>query len=230
MKTVLVWDFPLRLFHWLLVVLVLGSVVTGQIGGNLMEWHGRFGLAIAGLLGFRLTWGVVGSTYARFWTFIRGPRTILAYLRGEWMGLGHNPLGALSVAALLATLIFQVTTGLFGNDDIAFNGPLYPLIDKDTSDVAIGWHKTSIWLLAALVLAHLCAILFYIGIKKETLIRPMINGRKAVPDALARPATGGGLVALIVSVAVATGVVWVAAGGLNPPPPPPPPPGSTFNW
>ena len=107
MKYVRVWDLPLRLFHWLLAAAVIAAMLTGQVGGNLMVWHGRLGILIAGLLGFRLAWGIVGSTHSRFASFVRGPAAIIAYLRGHWHGLGHNPLGALSVLGLLTVLGLQ---------------------------------------------------------------------------------------------------------------------------
>ena len=95
MKSIRLWDLPTRLFHWLLVLAVTGSMVTINIGGIWMVWHERFGLAIIGLLSFRLVWGVIGSTYARFSQFVSGPGAVVAYLKGSWQGLGHNPLGAL---------------------------------------------------------------------------------------------------------------------------------------
>ena len=99
------WDLPTRLFHWLLAALVTAAFVTGLTGGNAMVWHGRLGLLILGLLTFRLVWGLVGSTYARFVQFVPGPKTMLTYLRGGWQGMGHNPLGALSVLALLGHFV-----------------------------------------------------------------------------------------------------------------------------
>ena len=111
MARIKIWDLPTRLFHWLLVALIAGAFITENLG--VMEWHGRVGLAILGLIVFRIIWGFVGSTYARFCTFIRGPQAIKAYLKGEWHGLGHNPLGALSVLGILATVGLQVGTGLF---------------------------------------------------------------------------------------------------------------------
>lgn len=223
MKTVLVWDFPLRSFHWSLVALVLVSVASGLSGGNAMVWHERSGLAIVGLLAFRVVWGFVGSTHARFASFIRGPRAIATYLKGGWQGLGHNPLGALSVVGLLSVLIAQVGTGLIGNDDIAFNGPLFALVDKHVSDVATGWHKRIVWVLAMLVAAHLFAIVVYARVKNDQLVGPMITGRKTVEDHNAKDATGGGPIAVLLAVTIALGAVWMAAGGLLPPPPPPPP-------
>ncbi|NMG49564.1 cytochrome B, partial [Azoarcus communis] len=213
-KHVRVWDLPTRLFHWLLVVLMIGVFVTGLEGGNLIVWHGRLGVAIAGLLAFRLVWGFVGSTYARFAHFVPGPGRIRAYLKGEWEGLGHNPLGALSVLALLAVATFQVVSGLMSNDDIAFEGPLYALVSKDTSDWLTGLHRLNIWLIGALVALHVAAILFYVHVKKDNLVKPMITGVKAVEDPAAQAAKGGGLVAFIIALVFASGTVWAATGGL----------------
>lgn len=229
-KHVRVWDLPTRLFHWLLVVLMIGVFVTGLEGGNLIVWHGRLGVAIAGLLAFRLVWGFVGSTYARFAHFVPGPGRIKAYLKGEWEGLGHNPLGALSVLALLAVATFQVVSGLVSNDDIAFEGPLYVLVSKDTSDWLTGLHRLNIWLIGALVALHVAAVLFYVHVKKDNLVKPMITGVKAVEDPAAQAAKGGGLVAFIIALVFASGTVWAATGGLLSPPPPPPPAQAAPAW
>lgn len=222
-----VWDLPLRLFHWLLAIAVAGSVVTALIGGNLMEWHGRIGLFVLGLIVFRMIWGVVGSTYARFWSFLPTPGRILAYLRGDWRGLGHNPLGALSVFALLALIGWQAGSGLFANDDIAFEGPLRDIVTKDTSDRLTGIHRLGLWWLVGLVGLHIAAIGFYAFAKGEDLVRPMLTGRK---DAEGEPARGGGMIWFGVAIIIAGVGVWVAAGGLLPPPPPPPPAGAIPAW
>jgi len=229
MRPLLVWDWPLRLFHWGLVLLVCLSAITGNVGGNAMDWHGRIGVAIAGLLAFRLVWGFIGPTYARFANFVRGPRTIRAYLRGQWRGLGHNPIGALSVLGMLGVLGFQVVSGLVSNDDIAFNGPLYALVSKDLSDYIAGLHRLSVWVVALLVAAHLGAIVFYTRVKKESLIVPMITGIKKTEDADARPTRGGGAVALFIAVLFGCVTSWIAAGGLLAPPAALPA-GSTPNW
>lgn len=212
------WDLPTRLFHWTLVVLVVVAFVSGFKGGNSMEIHGKAGIAIAGLLAFRLVWGFAGSTYARFASFVRGPSAIRTYLRGEWHGIGHNPLGALSVLALLGLLIFQVGTGLFGNDDIAFNGPLQALTGKEVSDLLTGLHRKSLWLLLALVGLHVAAIGYYARAKKENLVRPMITGWKDVPPEGAQPASGGGVLAFLFAVAVGLLAACAASGAFLPPP------------
>lgn len=223
MHEIRIWDLPLRLFHWMLALAVIGAMVTGQIGGNLMIWHGRLGIVIAGLLGFRLAWGLVGSTYARFASFVRGPATIMAYLRGQWHGLGHNPLGALSVLGMLIALGLQTAGGLFGNDDIAFQGPLYALVSKDTSDWLTGLHRKGFWLILLLVAAHLAAIAFYLRVHQDNLVRPMITGRKPVtdPDAM-QPAQGGGGLAFILAISVGIATAYGASGAWQPPPPPEP--------
>lgn len=215
------WDLPTRLFHWTLVVLVAVAFVSGFKGGNGMDIHGKAGIGIAGLLAFRLVWGFAGSTYARFASFVRGPAVIRTYLRGEWHGVGHNPLGALSVLALLGLLAFQVGTGLFGNDDIAFNGPLQALAGKDTSDLLTGVHRKSLWLLLALVGLHVAAIGYYARAKKENLVRPMITGWKDVPPEGAQPASGGGILAFLFAAAVGLLAACAASGAFLPPPPPP---------
>ena len=150
-KRIKVWDLPTRLFHWLLALDIGAALVTGQIGGNLIDWHGRLGILAVGLVAFRLTWGLVGSTYARFSQFLPSQEAIAAYLKGQWQGLGHNPLGALSVLALLGLVTLQAISGLFANDDIAFNGPLFNLVSKDISDRITGVHKLASNLLILVV-------------------------------------------------------------------------------
>jgi cytochrome b len=210
-----VWDLPLRLFHWLLALAVAAAIITGEIGGNLIDWHGRIGVFIAGLLAFRIVWGFIGSTHARFASFFPTPSRIAAYLKGEWRKPGHNPLGALSVFALLGALALLAGSGLFANDDIAFNGPLAALIDKDLSDKLGGWHVAIFNLLAALAALHVAAIVFYAKAKKKNLVLPMLTGKvRASADTPA--AAGGGAVRFAVALAVAVAVAWAVGGGLLP--------------
>lgn len=215
-----VWDLPTRLFHWLLVAGVIAAFVTAKIGGSLMPWHGRIGLAILGLLAFRIVWGLIGSTYARFATFVRGPATIRAYLRGEWHGLGHNPLGALSVLGLLGVLLLQATTGLFANDDIAFTGYLASLVDSELSTRITGIHQLFEKGLLLLVTLHVGAIVFYARVKKPNLVKPMLSGwTEGAPEQSAR---GGGAAAFVIAVLIAAAAVWAASGAWLPTPAAPP--------
>lgn len=177
---VLVWDLPTRLFHWLLALGVLGSFVTVKLG--LMDWHGRIGGFVLSLLLFRLIWGVWGGATARFSQFLPTPARLVAYLRGRaWSGLGHNPLGALSVVALLGVFLIQALAGLATTDEIAYDGPLVAVVSSDWVEWA-GWvHLTTEPLLMGLVLLHVIAILFYRIRKGQNLVRPMITGYGPTP-------------------------------------------------
>lgn len=214
-----VWDLPTRVVHWALVAAVAGAFITAKAGGTAMVWHGRLGLAILGLLVFRIVWGITGSTYARFAQFVRGPQAIMAYFRGEWRGQGHNPFGALSVLALLGVLCAMVATGLFANDDIAFEGYLYALAGSDLSGRLTGIHHLLEKALLLLVGLHIGAIAFYARVKKHNLVTPMLTGwATGKPCESAR---GGGAKAFMVALLIALAVVWVASGGLLSAPPPP---------
>lgn len=221
MKKVLVWDLPVRLFHWLLVLAVAGAYFSGETGGNWLVWHARLGFLIVGLVAFRLIWGFAGSTYARFATFVRGPQSIKAYLSGQWQGLGHNPLGALSVLALLGLVALQVGSGLFAfNDDTGFSGPFYDLVSKTSGDTATWLHHKIIDLLILLVGLHVAAIAFYTRIKKDNLLIPMITGRKETSEG--ENARGGGFAALLLALLIAVGAAYGASGLWITKPPPPP--------
>ena len=183
-QAVRIWDLPTRLFHWALALTIVGSVVSAKIGGNAMVWHMRLGFVVLGLLVFRAVWGLIGGRWSRFASFIYSPLTILRYLRGrarpgELLDVGHNPLGSLSVFALLAFLAVQVSTGLVADDEIATVGPLNRFVSSATALLATGWHKTwGQWILLTLVATHIGAIAFYVMVKKHTLVRPMIGGDK----------------------------------------------------
>jgi len=240
-RRVRVWDLPVRVFHWSLVLATWTALVTGKIGGSLMEVHAKAGLAIVGLVAFRLVWGVIGSAPARFASFAPTPGRVRGYLQGRWHGVGHNPLGALSVFALLGLLGVQATTGLFGNDDIAFTGPLYALVDEAFAGRLGALHQQLANLLIGLIVLHVAAIAFYRHVKKHKLVKPMITGwadiplssaaeregaRAVAPQATRRAddasaadaaparqfARRGGLPAFLVALAIAVGAVWIADG------------------
>lgn len=221
-----VWDLPTRIFHWGLALTVAVAVISGQIGGNWIDWHARLGLLALGLVAFRLIWGLVGSTYARFVQFFPTPAKIRAYLAGQWHGEGHNPLGALSVFALLGLLTVQIGSGLFANDDIAFTGPLYALVGKELSNRLTGLHHLFGDLLLIVAALHVAAVLFYTHVKKQNLVKPMLTGKK--PGDPARSARGGGWSALVLALLLALAAVYGAGGGWLPVPPPPAV--TTPNW
>ncbi len=179
----LVWDWPVRVFHWSLVAAVTILFVTGKLGGNWMEWHKRTGYLVIGLITFRVIWGFVGSHHARFANFVRGPKGIMNYVRhkaGE--GAGHNPLGALSVVAMLAALAFQAGSGLFANDDIMLEGPYAGMVGKEMSDWLTTLHKLNSKFILALVGMHIAAIAFYFFRRKTNLILPMLTGKKMLAN------------------------------------------------
>lgn len=217
---VAVWDLPTRLFHWVLVLLVTVSLITGNLGGvQGMELHMLAGYAILALIGFRLVWGFVGSRHSRFADFVAGPGRVLAYARGLLSGghrptLGHNPLGGWSVMALLASLLVQAATGLFANDDILTEGPLASRVGKGVSDALTEVHEINANLLYVLIGVHLAAIVFYAIVHRENLVRPMITGWKAwsgpLPDGVGRFVTPAR--AAIILAAAAGAVWWIVAG------------------
>lgn len=209
-RPVAVWDLPVRLVHWLIVLLVPFSWWTAE--EEMMAWHYRSGLAILGLLVFRLVWGVIGSSTARFSSFVRGPRTILDYVRGraEFV-LGHNPLGALSVLALLAMLCVQVGLGLFAADEDGLeSGPLAHLIDGDTAEEVAELHETSFDVLKILILLHVAAILYHLLVRRKNIVAPMVTGRTPAPAGM-QPLEPAGAVRFIAAAAAAAASVWLIA-------------------
>lgn len=193
-STLLVWDPPTRLFHWCLVVLVSTSLLTG-LGwtwlDNEAEVHEWSGIGLLVLLVFRLVWGFVGGRHARFGDFIAGPMAVIAYIKQVLSGTlvhwrGHNPLGGLSVFAMLGLLAAQVGTGLFANDDSDYEGPLFERVGKDTSDWLTSWHYDIATLIYIVVGIHIAAILFY-RLKGEHLVAPMVHGRKAADTHVKSP-------------------------------------------
>ncbi|MEL6478963.1 MAG: cytochrome b/b6 domain-containing protein [Pseudomonadota bacterium] len=178
-----IWDLPLRLFKWGFAISVLGAILTARDGD--MERHAQFGFAAMALVLFRVIWGVIGSETARFVQFVKGPAAIRAYLgEGAWSGIGHNPLGALSILALLALVAFKFTTGIFANDDIFYDGPWAGWAGKATSDWLTGLHHDATWPLYALIALHLAAVFWHTG-KGDNLIGPMIGGMKPLEGAAA---------------------------------------------
>ncbi len=208
-----VWDLPTRLFHWLLVALIGFSWWSAE--NQRLEWHIWSGLAILTLLIFRLLWGFIGSSTARFSSFVRGPRTVIAYVRDVrgWRAIGHTPLGALSVIALLLLIGAQTVLGLFNTDDDGLvEGPLAPLISFDASDRVNALHDQLFDVLLVLIALHIGAVLFYRLLLGKRHIRPMITGRAELdpPTEPMRPAKWWiALLCLALALAITR---WIAGG------------------
>lgn len=213
-RAVYLWDWPVRITHWGFALLLPAMWWTAEEGE--MERHQQLGLLFLGLLVFRVLWGFGGSAPARFGQFVKGPGAVLAYVRGTATGgpvLGHNPLGGWSIAALLALIAVQIGLGLISQDvDGLFSGPLNHLVSYDTGDAARGWHELSFNILAGLVVVHIFAVGFYLFVRRDNLITPMLSGRKRVDGTVADPRRGSAT-ALIASAVAAVGVVtWVWFG------------------
>jgi cytochrome b len=215
LNRVRVWDLPTRLFHWALVLCVTSLAISGLIGGSALTWHFRFGYGVIALLAFRIIWGVVGGRWSRFGAFIYAPQSIVNYLKGKGKpdhSVGHSPLGALSVFALLVFLMAQVGTGLMSDDEVANSGPLTHLVSNATVQIATFYHAAvGKWVLLGLVLLHIGAITYYQR-RQHKLVNAMVHGDKtlalAVPssrdDGLTRTA------ALLIFASCAAGAYWVS--------------------
>lgn len=215
-----VWDLPTRLFHWALAASVVGAVASAKIGGNAMVWHFRFGYCVLALLAFRLVWGLIGGRWSRFSSFVRGPATVLRYLRGqasasEHLDVGHNPLGALSVLAMLGVLAAQVGTGLLADDEIASTGPLARFVSGATSALATSWHKDwGQWLVIGLAVLHVLAIVAY-ALRGRALLPAMLRGDKVLAPGTPASADGARerLVAAVALAVCAGFAAWVVSLG-----------------
>jgi len=233
-----VWDLPIRLFHWLLVITIALSYLTIQIGGTWTDWHARLGALALGLIVFRLLWGFIGNKQARFSQFFPTPTRLIQYFKGQWQGVGHSPLGGLAVFALLGLTGVVVLTGLFANDDITLFGPLYPLIDQSLSDWMTGIHTIAFNALLMVIALHLLAIAFYCLVKKNNLIKPMLTGINEVetphPIEHEQIKTQTKPAYFFISVALALIIVWLTFGNmltdLLAAKPPPPAPSSQSQW
>lgn len=211
-----VWDLPTRLFHWLLVTMVVALFITGSVGGNWIERHMQLGYGVMVLLLFRLIWGGVGGHWSRFVQFFPTPSRLLAYAKGDTSvaPVGHNPLGSLSVLAMLLILLAQVSTGLISDDEIAFTGPLVHWVSSATSSLATNYHKQyGKFIILALVGLHVLAIVYYTLFKKKPLVSAMLHGHQdahvATPLPHSLDNTRTRATALVILLTCIGGVVWL---------------------
>lgn len=203
-----IWDWPTRLFHWLLVLLIPALWWTATY--DRIGLHVTLGLVTFGLILFRLLWGLIGSSTARFANFLKGPRGVVSYLNGHAAhALGHNPLGGWSVAAMLALLSAQVSLGLFAsNEDGDVFGPLSLWIDSDTAEWVTDLHKWLFNAVLALIVLHVAAIAIY-ALRRRNLVGPMLTGSGAAPPGTA-PMTPAPARRAALAAAIAAGVTaWL---------------------
>ncbi|MGL4229973.1 MAG: cytochrome b/b6 domain-containing protein [Casimicrobium sp.] len=214
-----VWDIFVRVFHWSLVALFAGAAITGKLGGSWIKWHMYCGYGILSLVIFRIVWGFVGGEFARFTSFVAGPvaamRFALGLLKRETQHvISHNPVGGWMVVVLLILLATQACLGLISDDEIATTGPLARYVSTELSLKAMSWHRLLGDVLLILVAIHIAAVLFHVFVKKEGLIRAMLNGNKALPAALAQQAQGAkrassAIGIVVLSLAIAAVVIAV---------------------
>jgi len=216
-KHIRVWDLPTRLFHWSLLAAFVGAYLTGDVF-DLLEPHQWIGLAMVFLLSFRLVWGFVGSTTARFSQFVRGKEAVSDYLNGRWQGVGHNPLGGWSVVAMLALLVAMTITGLFANNDADFTAPLTFLVSDSVSSLLTSAHHLLFKLLLVLVAIHIGAIFFYKIVLAKDLVTPMLKGDAPAELDSDESTQGGGMIAVIVALVMAILAVWGGSGAWHQPP------------
>lgn len=182
-----IWDLPTRIFHWLLVVSFIAAYVTNWLGVSYFTYHLWVGYFVVILLVFRILWGIVGTHHAQFINFVRHPIESLKYALHLTKGKaksypGHNPLGALMVLTLLLVLLLQAVTGLFSNDEIFNIGPLYGYVSHELSLQLTAIHKELFYWILGAVAIHVSAVLFYVFVKRENLIKAMITGKKPARD------------------------------------------------
>jgi cytochrome b len=183
-----VWDLPVRLVHWAIVLLFAFQLASGKIGGNMMAWHAYSGYCMLALVIFRILWGFAGSTHARFASFLAGPAATFRFAKRLFSReavpqVGHNPLGGWMVIALVASLALQAATGLFANDGLATEGPLAALVSLDVSNELTIIHRANLKVLLVLSGLHIAAVLFHLVVKRENLTGAMFTGVKRVPEA-----------------------------------------------
>ena len=186
-----VWDIYIRTFHWLLLICILVSFISFRL--DEMDIHFISGHCVLALLIFRVIWGVIGSRTALFHTFIKGPGAVLSYVKNpsseKFKGMiGHSPIAALSVIAMLGIISLQVATGLISDDEILLQGPLAKYVSGEMSYQATTYHGINAKLIVGLIVLHLAAIAFYRFIKKDDIVKPMVTGQKEVAEDYAEKA------------------------------------------
>ncbi len=210
------WDLPVRTTHWVIALLMPALWWTAESGD--MTLHKQLGYVLLALVVFRLFWGVAGSETARFASFLKGPRAVFGYASGLFgkerhTSVGHNPVGGWSAAILLFLLAAQVAIGLFAQDvDGIESGPLAYLVSYDTADSAREWHHLLFNVLLGFIALHVAAILFYLVVKRDNLVGPMVSGRKTFAVSVTQPKMAPVWLAALGAVLSAALAWWISAG------------------
>ncbi|MFK8041307.1 cytochrome b/b6 domain-containing protein [Congregibacter sp.] len=170
------WDLPVRLIHWLILLLLPASWWTAEEGYQ--EVHQWLGLTLLLAVLTRLCWGIVGSPQSRFKDFLRGPMGVLAYFRGASSTTpGHNPAGGWSALLLWLLLLAQALTGTVNTDDVLYTGPFYYVFDTGISDALAAYHEIIFNVLLGFIALHVASVLYYERVRKQRLLKPMVLGK-----------------------------------------------------
>lgn len=214
----LIWDLPLRVFHWLFALSIFASWLTAELGFEWMQFHFYLGYWTLGLLLFRIIWGFVGPKHARFSNFLKGPSTLLAYIKSltgaaPVQTAGHNPAGGLMVIVMMVLVGVQAGTGLFASDDIVWMGPYSGTVSGAMVDDLTSVHHLNFNLILAAIALHLLAIVFYWLVKRQNLVVPMLTGRKpAVHVAEHDEIHSSELVKALIVILISAGAVYWLIG------------------
>lgn len=214
----LVWDLPLRVFHWLFALSIAASWATAEAGFEYMQYHFYLGYWMIGLVVFRVIWGFIGPRHARFSNFLHGPSMLLKYFRSltgrePLITPGHNPAGGLMVIVMMAMVALQAGTGLFASDDIAWSGPYNPAVSSSLAGKLTSLHHANFnWILGAIAL-HLLAIGFYWRVKKQNLVVPMFTGHKPAAWVAEHEAIASSqLLKALIVILISSGLVYWLIG------------------
>ncbi|MEW6993843.1 cytochrome b/b6 domain-containing protein [Colwelliaceae bacterium MEBiC 14330] len=206
-KKHLIWDLPLRIFHWSFAITILASWYTAEHKEDYIELHMQLGFVVLALLIFRIIWGIVGPKHARFTQFIPSARKLFNYLTSDEKNKftpGHNPLGALMVVLMIVLIALQAISGLFINDDIFSSGPYYGSISKDLEAIMSFLHHNTFDFMIGAIGLHITAIAYYWWVKKHNLVLPMITGKKSAKEVNEKDAIPHSKLILATIIAICT--------------------------
>ena len=215
-KMVKIWDIPVRVFHWSLVILFIAAYVTNSLGADYFKYHVWTGYAMIVLVSFRILWGLVGTYHARFINFVRDPIATTKYAmsfikKSDKHYAGHNPLGAIMVVTLLLGILVQAVTGLFTNDEILNLGPLYAYVSDELSLKLTSLHRQLFYWIVGAILLHIIAVLFHIWFKRDNIIKAMLTGKKNAEGLEGEPSIKSSKIwlAIIIVIVLALVLAWV---------------------
>lgn len=218
-KNFLIWDLPLRLFHWSFAASIMLLWLTSELGTDYIDWHLKLGYFVLTLVSFRLVWGFVGPQHARFFSFFPTPRKVISYLKNkDQKYAGHNPVGSLMVFAMLLLVLVQGVSGLFVDDEVFTSGPYFNSAGAEIDSLMRTLHFNTFDFILAAIALHIAAIAFYKIIKKQNLTKAMITGQKSSQglkesDEIPHSKL---IVAFIVAILACTFIYWLVV--INPPP------------